>query len=175
MGDFKPSDELYDALPNAVLLGIDNHRLVDKYTDQFDPVKQLKRRFSSSRRRFAGIITDIAFDYFLIKHWHQFSQLEFDDFTKLSYYGLQQSQSLMPPRMQLVTSKMIEHDWLRSYSTLEGLSMSINSVSKRMRFKANALEGGIEEVRGLYTEIEHVFLSLFSHLQTVVDEAAIET
>ncbi len=174
MGDFKPNLELKAKLPQAVLLGIDNHRLVDRETDQFLPVKELKTRFRKGRRRYAGVVTDIAFDYFLIKHWQKFAKLDFAEFTSMAYKGLHSCHHLMPPRMQLVTNSMIEHQWLNAYSTLEGIATTIDQVSKRIRFENN-MAGSVVEVERHYDEIERVFMLLFDHLINAVEQASIES
>ena len=174
MGDFKPDAQLIQTLPSGVLNGIDNHRLVDRETDRFAQVKSLRPLFSDTRRRYAGVVTDIAFDYFLIKHWNTFASMSFDEFIELAYQGLGQTQDFMPARMQYVTSNMIEHDWLRSYATLDGVGRSIDMVSKRIRF-TNNMAGAIEEVEQNYAEIERVFLLLFAHLKAVVEHAALES
>ena len=174
MGDFKPDQNLQQRLPKEILLGIENHRLVDRATDRFEQVKSLKPLFSKQRRRYAGVISDIVFDYFLIKHWSRFALSDYDQFITQCYEGLDQTQQWMPQRMQFITQKMIEHDWLRVYDSLEGIGRTIDQVSKRIRFE-NKMAGAIEEVEKNYDEIERVFLALFAHLQQQVDEHAIET
>ena len=174
MGDFKPSTQLRMGLPMEILLGIDNHRLVDQLTDNFAQVKTLKTVFSAQRRRFAGIITDIAFDYFLIKHWERFSTTDIQGFIHNCYSGLSECQEYMPDRMQYVTRNMIERDWLNSYATLDGIAVTIDQVSKRIRFENN-MAGAIVEVEQNYQQIETVFLALFDHLKVQVDLAGIET
>jgi len=156
------------------LLGIENHRLVDKKTDAYQEVKDLKKLFSKQRRRFSGVITDIAFDYFLIKHWSTFTHINFDVFTELCYQNLSLCQDVMPPRMQSVTMNMCEYDWLRSYSTLSGIAITIDKVSERIRFK-NSMAGGVEEIEQHYEQIESVFLRLFDLLLKEVADAAIES
>ena len=173
MGDFKPSAELKQQLPKAILLGIENHRLVDRHTDAYPAVKELRKLFSKDKRRYSGVITDICFDYFLIKHWASFAKLSFSDFNNQAYQGLGDSVALMPPRMQSVVVKLIEHRWLEQYATLDGIDHTINMVSKRIRFENN-MANSIDEIKRLYTDIETVFLGLFEHLVNEVDKAALE-
>jgi acyl carrier protein phosphodiesterase len=174
MGDFKPNAVLRQQLPTPIRLGIENHRLVDRLTDKYQPVKELRPLFSSEYRRYAGIILDIAFDYFLIKHWQVEQDGHFEEFTQICYEGLAQCRHWMPPRMAYVTTKMDEHDWLSHYATLEGIGDTINQVSKRLRF-ANNLAGGVVEVEKNYQEIEQVYHQLIDYLNEKLAAASPET
>jgi len=173
MGDFKRDRFDQTDLPEEILLGIQNHRFVDKTTDKFDGVESLRPLFSDERRRFSGVITDIVFDYFLIKHWESFAELEYQPFVDQCYSGLLETRHWMPERMQMVVTKMHEHNWLHAYATLDGIATTIDQVSKRIRFE-NKLAGAITEVEANYDQIEAVFMSLFAHLQEQVSAAAIE-
>ena len=173
MGDFKPKLQLKQQLPSAILLGIENHRLVDRYTDSYQGVKDLRKQFSQQKRRYAGVITDICFDYFLIKHWSNYANMPFADFTDSAYKGLEQCLPLMPSKMQLVVNNLVAHRWLEQYGTIEGIDHTINMVSKRIRFENNMAQS-LDEVERLYDNIETVFFGLFEHLLHQVELAAIE-
>ena len=173
MGDFKPSEQLTQNLPHAVLLGIENHRLVDRHTDSYQAVRDLRTQFSKEKRRYAGVITDICFDYFLIKHWSDYTSMPFADFSKQAYQGLSDCKVMMPPRMQSVVGNIIKHRWLEQYATLEGIDHTINMVSKRLRFDNNMAQSRAE-IERLYSNIETVFFSLFEYLSEQVELASIE-
>lgn len=173
MGDFV-RDVRIEALPQEVQLGIKNHKEVDRFTDSHASVKQLKKRFSRERRRFAGIVLDVTFDYFLAKHWAQFSRQGFQEFIDYCYSSLRQQQHLMPARMRNKVNWMISSDLLGTYTTLDGIDRSLNGISARMRFE-NRLKGAIEEVVMNYHEVEKVFLDFFQELRDYLIIQDIET
>jgi len=172
MGDFMRGVNVRE-LPRAIAHGVQNHKAVDRFTDSHDGVRQLKVSFSSQRRRFAGIIIDVVFDHFLIKHWRDYSGDALSDFTAFCYDGLASMRQEMPPRMQQRVDWMIHYDLLNSYAGLKGVSNALNGISQRMRFE-NRLAGAIEEVENHYVALEQGFLAFFSELCTHVQTASIE-
>lgn len=163
MGDFRKHVSAANLLPEDVLRGIENHCLIDKFTDKHPVICSLKNIFSKRRRRFAGIIMDVAFDYFLSCHWYDYQDEERTTFINHVYSCLRQGGCYMPPRMQHVVHYMIVEDWLGSYADLSGIATSLNRMSQRIRFRNN-LFGAVEEVQANYTELECGFLEFYPQL-----------
>ncbi|VAW70149.1 Acyl carrier protein phosphodiesterase [hydrothermal vent metagenome] len=69
MGDFIKGNT-FEGLTKDAIHGIKLHRGVDKYTDSHSDVAQSKKRISPERRRYAGILIDVFYDHFLVKHWN---------------------------------------------------------------------------------------------------------
>jgi len=159
MGDFRRHLNGI-SLPAAVIEGIENHQRVDKFTDGHTEVRRLKACFSRKRRRYAGIILDVAFDHFLALHWDRFSSEPRDVFIKYCYSCLAGGMDLMPRRMQQTVTHMIQEDWLGSYEDLSGIEITLDRLARRIRFE-NHLGGSVEEVALNYDCIEEGFRNFF--------------
>jgi len=173
MGDFMRGVNVNE-LPPAIADGVHNHKAVDRFTDSHTGLRELKTGFSNQRRRFAGIIIDVVFDHFLIKHWQTYSNVALPDFTAFCYDGLASLREVMPLRMQQKVDWMIRYDLLNSYAGLKGVSNALNGISQRMRFE-NRLSGAIEEVENHYAALEKGFLAFFSELCKHIQAENIET
>ena len=147
-------------LPADILVGVKNHQRVDKFTDSHAEIRRLKTCFSRKRRRYAGIILDVAFDHFLALHWNRFSQEPRDIFIRYCYSCLAGGMDLMPARMQQTVTYMIHEDWLGSYEDLSGIGITLDRLARRIRFE-NYLGGSVEEVAHNYDYIEEGFQRFF--------------
>ena len=172
LGDFGGHRKV-KSLPNAVQKALDNHYLVDKFTDSHHEVKAAKQYFSIRRRRFANIALDVLFDHFLIKHWQQFHSQPFAEFKQATYQRLNQRVDDMPERMQRVVTSMTSHDWFKEYETLSGIGLALDNIAKRIRFKNN-FAGVIEDINPNYEKLEQVFLRFFPELISHVAEHKLE-
>ncbi|OUS25960.1 hypothetical protein A9Q98_11775 [Thalassotalea sp. 42_200_T64] len=172
MGDFTKGLNL-KAIPKPIMRGIENHRFVDKFTDNHPDVRALKPLLSDQRRRFAAIISDVVFDHFLVNHWQQFSEQSFAQFSQYSYRQLELSVDLMPEEMRDMVARMISQDWLSSYADIVNTGRAIDSISNRIRFD-NHLAGAIAEVEQHYRQYEQVFLTFFPQLVLQVKKQNIE-
>ena len=162
MADFM-RDVNQESLPQKVWEGIQLHRSVDCYTDSHEVVKDLRKHFSPEKRRFSGIVLDVVFDHFLIKHWEKYSADEFHAFVDRSYEDLWQHRELMPARMEMVVGWMIKRDWIRSYAELEHVGRALDGLAGRLKLKHD-FHGSIEEVHQHYESIEAGFLKFFPDL-----------
>ncbi len=140
--------------------GIQLHRRVDTYTDQHAIISELKSLFSPPRRRYAGIILDVALDHFLSRHWTQFSVTEMRQFIDQVYGILTEHEALLPPALREVAPNMIQNDWLNRYRTLEGTGAVLDRISRRLSHR-NPLPGSVAEIAAHYDRIERGFLALF--------------
>jgi acyl carrier protein phosphodiesterase len=162
LGDFARGID-QQMLPAEVLQGLINHRRVDQFTDQHAEVQQMKRLFSRQRRRFAGIALDVLFDHYLLNHWQQFSSQSKTRVVDTLYDDLIAGQSLMPPRMQQVTQRIVGSDWFGSYERLDGVSYALDRIAGRIRF-SNQFTGVGEELERHYPRFEAGFSVFFADL-----------
>lgn len=173
LGDFRKGVDI-QSLPSEVSLGYDNHRLVDRFTDNHPKVENLRALISPQRRRYAGVMLDMVFDHFLITHWDRFEERTFQECRGIYYKDLRNGQHLMPERMQRVTTKLTENDWFSSYSELEGIGFALDRISERIRFE-NDFSGSITELKTHKNQIEDVFLTFFPELVEEIKKQKLET
>lgn len=173
MGDFMRGVRLAELAP-AVAAGVRNHRAVDRFTDTHPEVQALKKRISAKRRRFAGVIIDLAFDHYLINHWDRFSARPFNQDCQFYYTQLMQGRHLMPSAMDQTSQRIVAQDWFSSYRTLEGVGFALDRIAGRIRFK-NEFHGAIAELEPLDEALNRSFLRFFPELVEEIRALAIET
>lgn len=173
LGDFG-GRRYTESLSLPVINALNNHYLVDKFTDAHPLVKEAKQYFSAKRKRFAGIAIDVLFDHFLIKHWQTFEHQRLSDFKQMSFDFLHERKPIMPSKMQRVVTSMTENDWFKEYETLEGVALALDNIAKRIRF-ANQFTGAVDDIARYYTEFDAVFLAFFPELIDHVKQQGIES
>lgn len=170
LGDFVKG-RIGDEFPPGVAEGIRTHRKIDAFTDSHERVISSKRLVSRERRRFSGIIVDLAFDHVLALNWGDYSELPLGDFIQRTYGLLAANAGLMPPRPREVLRFMIEEDWLGSYRELEGIGRALDRIAVRIERKferGSGLAGAAEEVARNYGALEENFRAFFPELISFV-------
>ena len=173
LGDFARGVDA-DSLPAPVRAGLLNHRAVDRFTDSHPLVLEMKRSFSSRRRRFAGIALDIYFDHLLLTHWQRFEHRDLDELIAVFYQRMTAGQSLMPgTEMRRVTRRMVDYDWFGSYRNADAIAESLDRVAARIRF-ANDFDNAIEDLHCHHELIRDGFLEFYPQLQQHIGEQGLE-
>jgi len=173
LGDFARGIDA-NSLSVPVRAGLLNHRAVDRFTDSHPLVLEMKRNFSSGRRRFAGIALDIYFDHLLLTHWEHFEQRDPGELIAKFYQRMAAGQSLMPgAEMRRVTRRMIDYDWFGSYRDSSAIAESLDRVAARIRF-ANNFDNAIQDLQRHHDFIRDGFFEFYPQLQQHISEQAIE-
>lgn len=171
LGDFlKGSLESYKTIySEEIIQGVKTHRLVDVFTDTHPIFIKSKRRIAQKNRRFAGIIIDVFYDYFLANNWAKFSQENLDIFIKNIYITLEENQDILPAKLQKILPKILAENWLASYQSVSGVSLTLARIGRRLKRDNNLATAGDELINN-YSEIESDFFNFFPELIAYVDK-----
>ena len=169
-GDFVRGSDL-DQYPEGVRTGILWHRRIDSFTDQHPANLRARNYFSKPHRRFAGIITDVLYDHFLARNWHQFSDLPLEEHVAFVHAALQQHVGVMPPQLQRFSRIVVEQNALMSYLQFESVEQVLQRISQRSpRFIPLASAGDplIEHQHALRACFDEFFPDLVAHMNAVI-------
>jgi acyl carrier protein phosphodiesterase len=162
LGDFvkgRPAERYRGAIATAIL----HHRKVDSFTDGHPVARRSRRRFSSRRRRFAGIIVDVCYDHFLAVHWQRFSSENLDVFARRVYAAVDRHRGHLPDGLRRTAARMVAGDWLTGYRDLERVGLALDRIAGRLR-RGERFQGALEEIAGCYAALENDFLVFFPQL-----------
>jgi acyl carrier protein phosphodiesterase len=65
----------------------------------------------------------------------QYSDLPYDDFSRMTYARIRKELPIAPPEIAARLERMVEHDWLKSYTTKEGMEYVFSRLSERTQSK----------------------------------------
>ena len=161
--DFLRGRKAVDDLPKVIQQGIIIHRKIDKFTDKHPIVKQSVKRLKSTQGRYASVLMDVFYDYFLIKNWSTFSPTLLSDFAANIYSHLETEIHLYPKSLQKRLPQMISHDWLVRYGEIEGLKFTFSKMSNRTSFEDN-FHLATDDLLRFEEEFNEEFLVFFPEL-----------
>lgn len=156
-----------DELPVLYHRGVALHRLIDTYTDQHPSVVEGVKILQPYHRKYASVVIDVFYDYFLIQNWTQFTVEPFPVFRERIYQILTKHLTAMPPKVQPRVIGMVEGDWLASYGEVSGLLYAIDRLSRR----ASRPEWLLNAADSLDKEKAHINTSFLSFFPDLVDQA----
>lgn len=169
LGDFVKGKIGENDFPEQMRVEIMVHRYIDGFTDADESILQSKAIFKKTRRRFAGIALDVAFDHFLARNWSVYTNESLREFTQNVYEDLSRNLQYFPPNFQAVLPRMIADDWLASYKDFERVKFSLQRMSFRVR-GGESLAQTFEEIKANYDFFDELFKEFFPRLQDFVNE-----
>lgn len=169
MADFIRGRKKLEALPAYIQKGVVIHRAIDKFTDAHPIVKQSYERLKPTQGRYASVLVDVMYDYFLVKNWSNYTEISLSNFTPMVYQELLKGREYYPTFLQKRLPMMIADDWLAKYGTLEGQRFTFERMSKRLRFENNFLNA-VDDLIRLEEELNGDFNTFFPELMVEVGE-----
>jgi acyl carrier protein phosphodiesterase len=153
----------FESYPTEVQKGIILHRAIDTFTDAHPIFRQSTKKLHENYHHYAGVIVDVFYDHFLAKNWINYSDEKLDLFVERFYQSLHNNPDILSDRTKGMMPYMIEHNWLVSYQTVEGINRILTQMDHRtkneskMRFATN-------ELSEFYSEFETEFSEFFKEL-----------
>ena len=153
----------FESYPIDVQKGIVLHRAIDTFTDAHPIFRQSTKKLHEKYHHYAGVIVDVFYDHFLAKNWTTYSNEKLDLFVERFYQSLHNNPAILSERTKGMMPYMIEHNWLVSYQTVEGINRILTQMDHRtqneskMRFATN-------ELSEFYPEFEEEFTNFFQEL-----------
>ena len=157
------SNKMVEKYPIDIQKGIHLHRKIDHFTDTHPKVKESTKLLNPAHGKYAPVLLDIFYDYFLIRNWERYSSKNFEDFTKRAYQILEANFEHVPHSLRKNLPAMIESNWLANYGKLEGIEFTVKKVMNRVS-KPKKLENSIETIFDHFDEINEKFNVFFPEL-----------
>ena len=163
----------FESYPLEIQKGIILHRAIDTFTDAHPVFRQSTKRLHENYHHYAGVIVDVFYDHFLAKNWNTYSDEKLEDFVSRFYQSLQYNHIILSERTKGMMPYMIEHNWLVSYRTVEGINRILTQMDHRtkneskMRFATN-------ELSEFYIEFEKEFTEFFKELNAFAKQKRID-
>lgn len=151
-------------LTDDIKAGVLLHRHIDTYTDNHVINKKMRSALYPRHRKYAAVLLDIYYDYFLIRHWESFGNRTFDETCEFAYHSLADYSSLLPETLQARIQNLLTKRWLGdAYGSIEGLEKTFYFLKKRMS-KPELIESAIITLTKMDNELESAFLAFYPQL-----------
>ena len=155
IGDFVRGN-VEEKFEREIAYGIYLHREIDEFTDSHPAVKEAQTFLKPQFGRYALVITDLYFDYFLSTEWKGYDQRSLMDFSQEVYAVLEAHRPILPHRFLQMFEYMKKQNWLVSYGTIDGMKTAFLNMSRRASFESH-----MELAHLVLQEKEEIFRNYF--------------
>lgn len=163
----------FENYPIDVQKGIILHRAIDTFTDAHPIFRKSTKKLHENYHHYAGVIVDVFYDHFLAKNWNSYSDEKLDRFVARFYQSLQDNHIILSERTKGMMPYMIEHNWLVSYQTVDGINRILTQMDQRTKNQSK-MRFATAELKEYYTDFEKEFTEFFEELRTFVKQKILE-
>lgn len=156
----------YENFPLDIQKGIVLHRAIDTYTDSHPVFRQSTKRLHTNYHHYAGVIVDVFYDHFLAKNWNSYCNEKLEDFVARFYQSLDKNIDVLSDKTRNFMPYMIQHNWLVSYQTVEGITKILTQMDSRTNNQSKMRFANTELVK-FYSEFENEFTLFFKDIQNI--------
>jgi len=165
MADAVKGRNALDRYPAEIHKGILIHREIDDFTNKHTLFQQGTRRLHNTYGKYAGVILDIFYDYFLAVNWDQYCEIDLAVFARSRYQMIDRYMHYLPDRTLLWFAYMKQHDLLFNYSREEGISFVLRGMDRRTG-GISGMGGAIKELKDHQESFNREFISFFADIQS---------
>jgi len=150
-----------------VQAGISLHRFIDNYTDNHPITAQARTVIRPYFRKYAGVVLDVYFDYYLGNQWNIHHPEPLPIFVENCHVLLDEFEPHMPAKMQHFFKYMKMYNWLLNYREPEALDKIFNGMARRTPFESN-MEQAVVILHQHHRKLEVAFEDFFPELKAAV-------
>lgn len=148
---------------SKIQLGIELHRSIDQFADAHEEVANCVQILRPLQRKYAPVVVDILFDHVLACNWSNYSERSIQEFSFDTYAMLEKYLDQIPPQTAARVQRMINHNWLPQYASLNGMAKTFNSMDARSSFASSFIDA-MDHYRKHQEDIDGAFFRFFPEL-----------
>ncbi|HCC72062.1 MAG TPA: DUF479 domain-containing protein [Bacteroidales bacterium] len=167
IGDYVKGRD-YLKYPEQVRRGIILHRHIDDFTDKHPVVHRSKILFTRKYHKYAGVVVDIIYDYYLTREWDTYSRRPIESLTYQFYRAMVNNYDILPPKVKDRFPFFIINNWIESYRTTKGIKHVLSTLSKRSSLPSES-KYAIKILKKNYYSLEEDFMEFFPQLIEYVE------
>jgi acyl carrier protein phosphodiesterase len=158
LGDFVRQKHI-EVLPKGIAEGVGLHRFIDSFTDSHLEVRKAVILLRPYFGKYAPVVLDVFFDYYLASNWSKFEMLSLQEFSKYIEIILESHKKYFTDKAFRFYNFMLQKQILLHYQTKEGISEVLFQMAKRARFESGMENAGevLEKHHNELLDTFHVF------------------
>ena len=143
--------------------GIKLHYFIDQFTDAHRSVRQSVRLLHPTHHKYAPVVLDVVYDHLLANQWATYTSSELSYFTRSTYDNLLHHEAVLPEKIRMRLTNMINNNWLMKYKEKEGLRYALGLMEKRLKFPcelSSAVDVLYDKIEAFQSDFDQFFPEL---------------